>query len=987
MNECINYLKSFEMSSSSSSVPVVTGVDLGEFTIYVCENQLEGSQQKREKCVMVSVIDNSGSMGNATRESATVFSQMYDLKNIDLLPGALILFSSDAKIFSSNIRSSTEVRCANFPQQGQTNITAGICLAINYICSHQQQHAGESIHYLMTFLSDGGHNCGFVLDSYELDNLRKSIDKLRIRLSIIVVGIINPDTSLGMRVKTSLETVQMPQLESFYYAHYNHEMQRVLQQVLDGCSKNLGSGHSINLQVKDGIFLENMKTSTECYLSGSDRTYIAVKNTGKTPTLLIDGVQINPTIRLPIISDITYVIDSMTPKLSQKNIADGPESIRNNVKLLDTMIDYAESFFNNLALGSKVEKSYVGDDIGKVVIDPSSRLRMIKKLNKVKNEFQTERNKLKSLLVTIENNSAKQAEYLTGINKKYASKAINRAETLQITPEQILTQMVKLGEKMKVSLDSRSGLVDLASSLLSLNTPVEQYAEWITIGDKSLSDFQNVYAFLVYCGFPAYPVKFQHNNAVQMDPFQTYCLEIEPYLVDTSSIMLANQLNYNKLLSPSGRSISDTLILISPQCPQASLLAMKSLIYQYNCSITLCRDLYMYHPKMTFSLHAHSLIKATDEYYQNKSSAYLKLALNIVYSIRKFWGSFESSNENNVALLKHWVEDWETITQSEGDACNHPVQLLLLFGASDLPASLNTIDPDSYMIPLLNLFNEVLARTMKIRLAYLATDEKTTSVVAIGLMQNLLGIGKAQCPQPDPDVMKAEPSNDEVRESCQWIKLEVKNDDILEKLNMKTDLVTFVDQTLRPYYRTYELCFAIHSYLVEKKINWDQLIVEIEKIGEFPDELVNYIQTRLILTMKKTAYDYIKTENHQHVALTMFLQATLNHDSQSRFEIDQQSVLESQTFRKMSVDLMMEFYSEACKTKRQEYMSIIGDVTYGGALIATPDQFNDMLGSHTHGWCKNKFWALLKASKGDYKKREFFMRKSGQSVHTCYSRI
>jgi len=52
--------------------------------------------------------------------------------------------------------------------------------------------------------------------------------------------------------------------------------------------------------------------------------------------------------------------------------------------------------------------------------------------------------------------------------------------------------------------------------------------------------------------------------------------------------------------------MTDGLILISPLCPEATKLLFRSYIYQYLCSVNLCRDLYMYHPKMTFSMHAHS---------------------------------------------------------------------------------------------------------------------------------------------------------------------------------------------------------------------------------------------------------------------------------------------------------------------------------------------------------------------------------------------
>lgn len=77
-----------------------------------------------------------------------------------------------------------------------------------------------------------------------------------------------------------------------------------------------------------------------------------------------------------------------------------------------------------------------------------------------------------------------------------------------------------------------------------------------------------------------------------MDPFQTQCTMIEPYLIDSPSVMLSSQLGH-KLNSPAKNVISDIFIIISPSCPLTSLVAMNTYLYQYICSITLCRDLYM----------------------------------------------------------------------------------------------------------------------------------------------------------------------------------------------------------------------------------------------------------------------------------------------------------------------------------------------------------------------------------------------------------
>ena len=127
------------------------------------------------------------------------------------------------------------------------------------------------------------------------------------------------------------------------------------------------------------------------------------------------------------------------------------------------------------------------------------------------------------LKATIENDSAKQAEYLTGINKKYGAKAILRSDTINMNSEEILKKVKSLGHSLKEALvkdQSKSSVKDLETSILSLNSPFEQLAEWVDSIEKiDDSNFHDVYSFLVCFGLPAYPVKFENNNAVQMDPF------------------------------------------------------------------------------------------------------------------------------------------------------------------------------------------------------------------------------------------------------------------------------------------------------------------------------------------------------------------------------------------------------------------------------------------------------------------------------------
>ena len=196
-----------------------------------------------------------------------------------------------------------------------------------------------------------------------------------------------------------------------------------------------------------------------------------------------------------------------------------------------------------------------------------------------------------------------------------------------------------------------------------------------------------------------------------MDPFQTRCNLIEPWIIDSPSVMLFNRSD-KTFKSQSGELISDVLILINPSTPNLSLTLFRSLPYQYLNSIMLCRDLYMYSPKMPFSTHSHAFLKACS----NQSRAYIELSMKILYSMRKIWGNYSIQKEGveneNINLFKRWYS-WNTLTQKESDNCAHPVQLLLMMGVYDVESF--DCDLDLFDIPLDNLMNEFMARKMKIK--------------------------------------------------------------------------------------------------------------------------------------------------------------------------------------------------------------------------------------------------------------------------------
>jgi uncharacterized protein with von Willebrand factor type A (vWA) domain len=166
-------LNNFDFSVSLSN--------LGEYYIYRVKNNIK-TQVNKPKIMNILVIDNSGSMGTGTKEATLSIGQgMFDLpkEKIDMVPGIVILFSENADILSKNICSPNDVSKLQFPRQGQTNITAGIETAIDCILQNKEENKTKQIHYILTFLSDGGHNWGPILDSPKITKMREEILLMR----------------------------------------------------------------------------------------------------------------------------------------------------------------------------------------------------------------------------------------------------------------------------------------------------------------------------------------------------------------------------------------------------------------------------------------------------------------------------------------------------------------------------------------------------------------------------------------------------------------------------------------------------------------------------------------------------------------------------------------------------------------------------------------------------------------------------------------
>merc|ERR1719453_229390 len=146
-------------------------------------------------------------------------------------------------------------------------------------------------------------------------------------------------------------------------------------------------------------------------------------------------------------------------------------------------------------------------------------------------------------------------------------------------------------------------------SYLSLYSAWEQLKEW-TDAASEVSGCTTEYQTLMTLGMLGYPIDVQRRAATQMDPFAMDVTRVRAALADTASLSTALHSDQAIVPPEGGVAIQDLLVLVDPDVPCASKLAMSSvLLKEAYTSVVLCRDLHMFTGnKMRIALHAHSLL-------------------------------------------------------------------------------------------------------------------------------------------------------------------------------------------------------------------------------------------------------------------------------------------------------------------------------------------------------------------------------------------
>jgi Mg-chelatase subunit ChlD len=157
------------------------------------------------------IVDNSASMGSLSREVIHTFADMIDA--VASKPCSLTTFSDQAKVLSSTLHSSQDIKNLPDQPQGGTNIPSGVCSSLGLIfkAEGQAKREASTTHHVMVILTDGQHNRGETPERV-FPLLRNRVAKYSagIKLSVVVVGFSrNSSTSMGMLLKTSIETVPL----------------------------------------------------------------------------------------------------------------------------------------------------------------------------------------------------------------------------------------------------------------------------------------------------------------------------------------------------------------------------------------------------------------------------------------------------------------------------------------------------------------------------------------------------------------------------------------------------------------------------------------------------------------------------------------------------------------------------------------------------------------------------------------------------------
>merc|ERR1712100_290527 len=97
-------------------------------------------------------------------------------------------------------------------------------------------------------------------------------------------------------------------------------------------------------------------------------------------------------------------------------------------------------------------------------------------------------------------------------------------------------------------------------------------------------------------------------------------------------------------------------------------------------------------------------------------------------------------------------------------------------------------------------------------------------------------------------------------------------------------------------------------------------------------------------------------------------------------------VNDSETLRKICVDLRMAVYEQRVAAKMREWGRLGTDISFQKARAADLNQYSSMCGAHVHGLDKPTFWGLWRAAQvGGYEKTMQFLRTANSGCQQTWA--
>eukprot|EP00440_Ansanella_granifera_P067607 gb/GFBE01073336.1/.p1 GENE.gb/GFBE01073336.1/~~gb/GFBE01073336.1/.p1 ORF type:complete len:691 (+),score=150.36 gb/GFBE01073336.1/:1-2073(+) len=176
-----------------------------------------------------------------------------------------------------------------------------------------------------------------------------------------------------------------------------------------------------------------------------------------------------------------------------------------------------------------------------------------------------------------------------------------------LASDEDLAQFVDSGAAVEPMLELTGSL---RRSFLSLQTAWEQLKDWLD--SPSAAGATCDWELLTQLGVPGLPIEVQRRDSAKQSPWELQVTRACASPADTASVVAALRAKTSIVPPEGGAAMEDLLVLVDPDAPRATFLAVTSaLIRDAYSSVVWCRELRPQNGLATcLALHAHTLFCA-----------------------------------------------------------------------------------------------------------------------------------------------------------------------------------------------------------------------------------------------------------------------------------------------------------------------------------------------------------------------------------------